>query len=454
MASAADEIKSFWDAVAKGIEQARDPVAAAVKAIADGEKDKDKIVREGVRAAIKATQDAEKEKERAIRDAAKKQAKLIEDETKKQAKIVEDALKAEQKALDDALKDQDKAKRDAADRAKKQAEDEAKKRAELNSKYVEGLTTGLSKVSSVLTSAMNALTGFGNKIASFVAKFSPAAAERWTIATDNLQATIGRMLLPVLEKATVLVQRLGNALASLSPQAQGFIAGLTGGAGLGAVLAAGAVAVRALLASLGPIPILIGLVGGAIAGVVGNMASAKSLGDAFSKVLGALGTVIEAIAGVAVPLLTAAIELVTPLIEEFASALEFVAGVIRDALAALGLTEAANYDPNAKNATQAVRRSQVSDLSSFASRNYTAAYSGATSDVPTQQLGVLKDIDKKLGLMNEARLNATRRPEDRTYKGSSEKYRALNPFEKGTDGKTNFDRGVEVIWSRLTSLFG
>lgn len=297
---------------------------------------------------------------------------------------------------------------------------------------------------------MDALTAFGGSLAKFVGKANPAAVQRFTLAADDLQAVIGRALTPVLEKLTVLVQRLGNAFASLSPTTQKFIAGLTGGAGLGAVLAASAVAVRALLAALGPIPIVVGLVGGAIAGVAANMSSAKALGDAFSRVLGVLGTAVEAVAGIAVPLLTTALEFVTPLIEEFAKGLTYLAGVITDVLAELGLIDAAQYDPNAKSSTgAAVRQAQIGDLSSFANKNYTSAYGGATKDeIPSKQLSQLEQINKKLDGLGY--LKDGTRKEDRQVLGSSALGRATHPFEKGTDGKTNFDRGLEVIGRNQT----
>lgn len=419
--AAVEDIKGFWDAVAKGIEQARDPVAAAVKAIADGEKNKEKLVKAGVAAAIKAQQDAERERKR---------------------------------ILDDAIREEERERKKAADKAKKDAEDESKKKSELNSKYLAGLSAGLSKVAAIATSAMSAITGFGNQLAGIVGQANPAAVHRWQLALADSTAVLGRTLTPVLEKMTVIVQRLGNAFASLSPQTQRLIAGMTGGAGLGSVLTAAAIAAKALVASLGPIPIIVGLFGGALAGVVSNMSSAKSLGDAFSRVLGALGTAIEAIAEIAVPLLTAAIEVVTPLLELFADAISYVASVITSALASIGLSSAAGYDPNSKSSTgAAVRQAQIGDLSSFASRNYTSAYGGATNDIAGQSLRELKKINDRLEKMNESMANAGRRPEDRTFNGSSAAYRSLHPFERGSDGKTNFQRGAEVLINRMARLF-
>lgn len=411
--AATDDVKSFWDAVAKGIEQARDPVAAALKAIADGEKDKERLIKEGVKAAIKAHQDAEKEQE---------------------------------KILNDAYKEQEKLRKQAADKAKKDAEDEAKRKAELNAKVFEGLTTAANKVGAVLTNAMNAVTNFGNSIAAFVGKANPAAVMRFRIAVDDMTAVIGRVLTPVLERVTIVVRGMGDAVASLSGPAQSFIAGMSGGAGIGAVLAAAAGAAKLLLATLGPIPIIVGLVGGAIAGVAGTMASGRQVAEAFGRVAKVVGTIIESLAAVVLPLVSAALEVVVPLLEMLADAITYVTDTILSALESIGLAERSSYDPTAKSSVgAAVRQASIGDISSFASKAYSTAYGGASNDVPKAQLSEMQKMNKTLEDIKKGLMADGTRKEDRQVMGSSSLGRAVNPFEKGTDGKTNFRRGLDVI---------
>lgn len=468
--AASDDVKSFWDAVAKGIAEAKDPVGAAVKAIADGEKDKERLAKEGVKAAVKAQQDADRERKRLAEEAMKTQRRLAEEAAKAEEKIrdhafktrlkmvekeveaeqkaIEEAMKAEQKAIADALEEQEREKKKAADKAKKDAEDEAKKKADLNKKVFEGLTTGVAKVGAVVTSAMNALTSFGSSLSTFVEKANPVAVMRFGQAVDDMQAVIGRALTPVLERVTIMVRGMGDAFVSLSDPAQKFIAAMTGGAGLGAVLAAAAGAAKLLLASLGPIPIIVGLVGGAIAGVAGTMASGKQVSEAFGRVMKVVGTIIESLAAVVLPLVAAALDVVVPLLDALADAITFVTDSVLAALAAFGL--AGDYDPKAKSSVgAAVRQASIGDIGSFANKAYSSAYGAASQDVPKAQLTQLEQINKKLDALGY--LADGTRKEDRQVMGSSGLGRAINPNERGTDGKSNLERGLDNITSGRTA---
>lgn len=346
----------------------------------------------------------------------------------------------------------------AREDARKEAEKEAAKRAELNKKIGEGMATALTRVTSSITGAMNALTGFGSQLSQFVGKANPVAVMQFTMAVDNLQAVIGRALTPVLERVTFMVQKLGDAFVSLSPNAQGLIGSLAAGGGLAAVFGAVRIAVMGLMAALGPVPIIVGTLVSALGGLVSTTASGKQFAAALDGVLRAVGTVFEALATVVMPLVEGALQVVTPLLDVFAEAVRTVGSALSDALEYIGFESAANYNPAAKSATgAAVRPAQMTDLSSFASKAYTTAATGGAADIPKQSLDVLKEIRDELKLKRETGAGI-----------AASGGRALRPFETGSDGKTNlargwenirsgkagedFGRGVGIIRERLASL--
>lgn len=333
----------------------------------------------------------------------------------------------------------------------------AEKASAANKKYIEGISSGLSKITSVATAAQSALFSFGNQIAGFVALANPVAVMRFTQAMQDFQAVIGRALTPVLDRVTTMIRQLGDAFASLSPTAQSLIGGLAMGGGLAGVFAAVSFAVKGLLLAFGPIPLIVGAVTSALAGLLTTSASGAKLMAAFNSVLAAAGTIFEALAGVVLPLVETALELVTPLLEAFASALSYVGSVVREVLSALGLTSAASYNPTAKSSVgAAVRTAGMSDLSSFATKNYTSAYSGsaAAQDVPKESLNKLGEIKISLDNLEQIIYKAAASIVNALGIGKGSAVdAALNPFETGGDGKTNFGRGTDRIMGWMRSVF-
>jgi hypothetical protein len=120
-----------------------------------------------------------------------------------------------------------------------------------------------------------------------VEKANPAAVLRFNLALDDLYATIGQMLTPVLNQFTVLARTLGSALNGMTTEGKKLIAGLAAGTIGMAVFAAGAYAVQAVLTGgIGPAL-------GAIVGALGGMAFAsgelQSAMKPVAEILGGLG---------------------------------------------------------------------------------------------------------------------------------------------------------------------
>lgn len=294
------------------------------------------------------------------------------------------------------------------------------------SQVLQGLAKGPAAVLVLFGAVERALSSFGAQLSRFVSLANPAAVQRLNLVMADMQAVVGRALVPVLERVTLIVRKMADAFASLSPLAQRFIAGAAAGAGLALVVSGITVAVKALLASFGPLPLIIGAVASALIGVAGSMASGEQIGKAFSGVLRAVGTVIEVLARAVIPLVEG---VVTPALEALANAFGWLAKQIQSFLSFLGLVD--EYEPEKKSSVgAAVRQAQFSDLSSFASRQYQSAYQGASSDIPRAQLGELKGIRSGIDGLPD-------RLADR-----------LNPITPGTPGTgTQRDKGRRIVGS-------
>lgn len=130
------------------------------------------------------------------------------------------------------------------------AGDAAQKAAGLLSRPMDALQSGIAAVES--------------QVASFVAKVNPAAAMKFTNAVDDLQAAIGKSLLPVLDKFTQVVRGIGAAFNGLTGDGQRVVQALAAGTvGLIAFGAAAAVVSAVLTGGIAP---LLAAVGGGLAG--------------------------------------------------------------------------------------------------------------------------------------------------------------------------------------------
>lgn len=260
------------------------------------------------------------------------------------------------------------------------------------------------------------LGSLGGGLTKFVQLADPGAVYRFNWAMENAMSAFGRIFAPVLERFTALIQSLGNAVESLSPQAKRLIAGLGMGAGLAGAFAAVAAAVSMAVAALGgPVTLLITLAA-AVLGVAAASADGKKMMAAFGGVLKLVGGAFEQLAGELLPLinelmppvmaiLSAMLQaslavsgvilsvlvvviknVLVPILEGLAWVItkvaEFVVGAVNRIRKALGLEvskAATDYDPN-KNQASAVRQAQSGDLRGYAMRAYVSAYNtGATT---------------------------------------------------------------------------
>jgi phage-related protein len=170
-----------------------------------------------------------------------------------------------------------------------------------------------------LTEGVRELQGLVNRISadvgSLVAKYQPAAVRRLTLAIDDLTASIGRALLPVLERFRVLVRGIGDSIASLTPSGRAMVAGLVAaGVGMASLTAATVAFSVAVNTSLGGIPAVLGAVAGGAVGVAFAMKDLAEVQAAVEKVARA-GTVVLNALGKAVSVV---FDAVSPLIDTFA----------------------------------------------------------------------------------------------------------------------------------------
>lgn len=216
----------------------------------------------------------------------------------------------------------------------------------------------------------------GQQLTRFVSLANPAAVTRFNIALDNAMSAMGRIFLPVLERFTAMIQSLGNAIESLSPQAKALIGALAVGGGLATMFAGIAAAVILLVKVLGGWMSIILLVVSVVAGVMTTMSEGKEMMGAFQGALKAVGTVIEILTQIFVVVFLPVIKGVAEVIRQVAMA---IADIIRWLARQVGI-EVPDFDPNKKQA-MAVRQSNITDLKSFANRAYSTAFGGAASDV-------------------------------------------------------------------------
>jgi len=150
-----------------------------------------------------------------------------------------------------------------------------------------------------LDSAVGAVTA---NVARFVALANPAAYQMFQRSVNDLYATIGQALAPVLAEATQIFRSIGSALSGLGPSGTKFIQAAMGGTAALIAFAAAMVVVETV-ATGGIAPLVELLVGGLLAGLAGAVTATGTLSgmmESFSAVLGgtfeALGEVVGALA--------------------------------------------------------------------------------------------------------------------------------------------------------------
>lgn len=242
-----------------------------------------------------------------------------------------------------------------------------------------GLTTGPARIVGLFGALEKALTSFAGQVTKFVALAAPVTVMRFNAALADLQAVIGKALVPVLERVTQLVRGLADGFVSLSPQAKQLAAGLGVGVGLGGAFAALAAAGKALVAVFGGLPVLVGTLVASFVGVASTMASGKAIMSAFGAVVKAVGSVIDTVAKAVLPLLEAVL---VPALHAVADIIRGVADKVRELARAARelLNLGAEEEPSKSSVGAAARSAQVGDIQSYISRAYTNAYQMGTGE--------------------------------------------------------------------------
>lgn len=177
------------------------------------------------------------------------------------------------------------------------------------------------------------ISGLGAGLARFVSLANPAVVQRFNLALDNAASAMGRILIPVMERFTQILQQVGNAIESLSPQAKELIGALAAGGGLAAAFGAIAVGATLLVRVLGSWVTILTVVAGAFAGVLTTTASGKELLAGFGTILKQVGTIFEIIAKTLIPIAASVAGPVLKTIGEVLGALGGYVGKIMMALA-------------------------------------------------------------------------------------------------------------------------
>lgn len=205
-------------------------------------------------------------------------------------------------------------------------------------------------------------------VARFVKLASPGVFMRFQLAVDDLYASIGRALIPVLERATLVFRTIGSAIFSLDGTGQKVIQGIIAATigltvfgavtvGLVTILSVGATALMAFataveivkgVLSMGLLPVITAIIGGlgggalaslipifsgigaAVAGFMAMTGDFKPLLDklavAFRDVMNAIGEALSSFSGsdILTPVLSAIVEFVKVFAGLFAAAVKMV----------------------------------------------------------------------------------------------------------------------------------
>lgn len=172
------------------------------------------------------------------------------------------------------------------------------------------------------------LAALQTHVVGFVAKANPAAAIRLNLALDDLQATIGRALIPAINQFTRLLRGVGAAFNGLDTNGRTLVASIAAGT-VGLIAFGAAAQAFQTIASGGVLPVLSALAGafGGFAFVSGELGPVmQELGSLFSGALNHFGAVVAGFAG------GEAVAAVVTALAEVAGVLVDVAGTVLGSL--------------------------------------------------------------------------------------------------------------------------
>lgn len=215
---------------------------------------------------------------------------------------------------------------------------------------MDSLTASIGKLQSTANTATNSLDALTSAISASVGRFvqlyNPAAVIRFELALKDLHAVVGRALLPVMEKFTVVLRTIGDAVAGLSPAGNKMIAVLAAvGVGLAAATAATGVFFATMSGAIVGLTVLAGALGTATAiatagislifGAVAGLITAFATGAAAFGFVGSEFSALKATFQQLAQIATAAFEAISRRFDALMEALR----PLRDALGELALAQ-------------------------------------------------------------------------------------------------------------------
>lgn len=167
----------------------------------------------------------------------------------------------------------------------------------LAASIAEGGVNALRRVFNVLDSGISAVN---MNVTRFVRMVDPSAIVRWELAVDSLYATIGSVMVPVLDTFAELIRNISSGIAGATAEGKTFVAALAAGATGLIAFGAAMVALQTIMTG-GLLPI-IGAVVGAIGGVAVVTGALEPLftkvGSVLSGILDVAGKALLTVAGV------------------------------------------------------------------------------------------------------------------------------------------------------------
>lgn len=149
---------------------------------------------------------------------------------------------------------------------------------------------------SLATGVEAALSRMGAQFARFVQLANPAAVIRFNQALADTQAVVGQILTPVFQKFTGAVRALGDALISLDPVTKSVLAGLSAGGALAGVLGAVASALALAVGTFGGLNTVVVTLVSSVAGLLTTTGEWKTISGALASVLRTVGQVVQSVA--------------------------------------------------------------------------------------------------------------------------------------------------------------
>lgn len=199
----------------------------------------------------------------------------------------------------------------------------------------------LGAVADAAASGLARVTGAMQQFAgSYVALFNPAVMVGFKLAVDDMNASIGEALVPVMRVFTQLTRGVADVIARSTQPTRNLIAAMAAVAVGAVVVAAGMALISAAMATAtaGISAIVGGLVAGAVtlAAVSGPMDKAKQIFDKFgalaSKAMDAVGAAFAKVAAAGEPLIKVFLDLGETLLERLPDTLGNVIGIAEDLL--------------------------------------------------------------------------------------------------------------------------